>query len=165
MPLGFNWFVLLKPFTYNFPRADIHEIIMPDLLHQVFKGASKDHLVEWVMEWLIMKNGEACANGILDDIDSRKSAYPDKKLDISQRSPLWQFQQFLRLSSAACKRPTTAGMSWCRHSVSCRSFSKFGYRFRLDPLGVLQIAYLFHISYRLEHFSISASCNRPNETS
>jgi Plavaka transposase len=63
--------VLLKPFTYNFPRADVHEILTPDLLHQVIKGTFKDHLVEWVMEWLIMENGEARANEILDDIDRR----------------------------------------------------------------------------------------------
>jgi len=61
----------LKPFTYNFPRADIHEILTPDLLHQVIKGMFKDHLVEWVMEWLILENGEARAKEILDDIDRR----------------------------------------------------------------------------------------------
>ena len=63
--------MLLKPFTYNFPWADVHEILTPDLLHQVIKGTFKDHLVEWVMEWLIMENGEARANEILDDIDRR----------------------------------------------------------------------------------------------
>ncbi|KAH8980296.1 hypothetical protein EDB86DRAFT_2835417 [Lactarius hatsudake] len=35
------------PFTHSFPRADIHELLAPDLLHQVIKGVFKDHLVAW----------------------------------------------------------------------------------------------------------------------
>ncbi|KAF8274732.1 hypothetical protein EI94DRAFT_1768565 [Lactarius quietus] len=36
----------------QFPRANIHELLLPELLHQVIKGTFKDHLVNWVMEYL-----------------------------------------------------------------------------------------------------------------
>jgi Plavaka transposase len=42
-----------KPFTNDFPRADIHELISPDILHQLIKGTFKDHLVTWVEEYLV----------------------------------------------------------------------------------------------------------------
>ncbi|KAI9569773.1 hypothetical protein HD554DRAFT_2019509 [Boletus coccyginus] len=42
----------VEPFTAHFPRADIHELITPDLLHQLIKGTFKDHLVTWVQEYL-----------------------------------------------------------------------------------------------------------------
>lgn len=60
-----------QPFTNDFPRADIHELLAPDLLHQVIKGAFKDHLVTWVGEYLVLTHGEAKANAILADIDVR----------------------------------------------------------------------------------------------
>ncbi|KAF8881514.1 hypothetical protein CPB84DRAFT_1817258 [Gymnopilus junonius] len=37
----------IMPFTHGFPRADIHELLSPDLLHQIIKGTFKDHLVTW----------------------------------------------------------------------------------------------------------------------
>ncbi|KIM51404.1 hypothetical protein SCLCIDRAFT_33472 [Scleroderma citrinum Foug A] len=37
------------PFTSDFPRADIHQLITPDILHQLVKGTFKDHLVEWIL--------------------------------------------------------------------------------------------------------------------
>jgi hypothetical protein len=61
----------IQPFTNDFPRADIHELISPDLLHQVIRGTFKDHLVTWVEEYLIITHGRTGANGILADIDAR----------------------------------------------------------------------------------------------
>ncbi|KAI6115218.1 hypothetical protein EDD16DRAFT_1799844 [Pisolithus croceorrhizus] len=59
------------PFTSGFPRADIYELIAPDILHQIIKGTFKDHLVEWVESYLKAMHGTAKANAILDDIDRR----------------------------------------------------------------------------------------------
>ncbi|KAJ7724027.1 hypothetical protein B0H16DRAFT_1736971 [Mycena metata] len=64
------------PFTHGFPRADIHELLSPDLLHQVIKGTFKDHLVEWVNQYLHAKYGEASALEIIADIDHRIAAVP-----------------------------------------------------------------------------------------
>ncbi|KAG2132998.1 hypothetical protein DEU56DRAFT_914025 [Suillus clintonianus] len=64
------------PFTNDFPRADIHEMISPDLLHQVIKGCFKDHLVTWTCKYLEEIHGEARANEIIDDIDHRIAATP-----------------------------------------------------------------------------------------
>ncbi|KAF8806288.1 hypothetical protein BYT27DRAFT_7191619 [Phlegmacium glaucopus] len=66
----------ILPFTYDFPCADIHEILTPDLLHQIIKGMFKDHLVTWVQESLVVENGESHADEILDDIDRRIAAIP-----------------------------------------------------------------------------------------
>ena len=62
---------VLQPFTNGFPCADIHELLSPDLLHQVIKGTFKDHLVAWVGQYLENTHGEAHANRIMDDIDKR----------------------------------------------------------------------------------------------
>ncbi|THG94792.1 hypothetical protein EW026_g6745 [Hermanssonia centrifuga] len=64
------------PFTNDFPRADIHKLIAPDLLHQIIKGTFKDHLVTWVGEYLTITHGETAGNAILDDIDRRIAAAP-----------------------------------------------------------------------------------------
>lgn len=61
----------LQPFTNDFPRADIHQLIALDLLHQLIKGTFKDHLVSWVGKYLVNAHGQARANHILDDIDKR----------------------------------------------------------------------------------------------
>ncbi|EIW76871.1 hypothetical protein CONPUDRAFT_158023 [Coniophora puteana RWD-64-598 SS2] len=62
------------PFTNDFPRADIHELITPDILHQLIKGSFKDHLVEWVVSYFHKKYNKAKALSILDDIDRRIAA-------------------------------------------------------------------------------------------
>jgi hypothetical protein len=59
------------PFTRDFPRADIHELLSSDLLHQAIKGTFKDHLVEWVGTYLEIKYEKAEAERIMDEIDRR----------------------------------------------------------------------------------------------
>ncbi|KAI0071073.1 hypothetical protein K474DRAFT_1712777 [Panus rudis PR-1116 ss-1] len=66
----------ITPFTDDFPRADIHELLSPDLLHQLIKGTFKDHVVTWVLAYLTKKHGESRANEIIDDIDRRIAAVP-----------------------------------------------------------------------------------------
>jgi Plavaka transposase len=61
----------LQPFTNDFERADIHELLAPDLLHQVIKGTFKDHLVTWVHDYLYATHSKSRADEILDDIDNR----------------------------------------------------------------------------------------------
>ncbi|KAH8980015.1 hypothetical protein EDB92DRAFT_1937210 [Lactarius akahatsu] len=53
------------PFTSHFPQVDMYELLAPDILHQLIKGAFKDHLVAWVEQYLIM-----------DDIDKHISVVP-----------------------------------------------------------------------------------------
>lgn len=60
-----------KPFTSDFPRADINELISPDILHQLIKGAFKDHLITWIEELVRAIHPPKEANEILDEIDYR----------------------------------------------------------------------------------------------
>ncbi|KAH9170341.1 hypothetical protein EDB89DRAFT_2220723 [Lactarius sanguifluus] len=66
----------VMPYTHEFPRADIHELLCPDLLHQVIKGTFKDHLVKWVSQYQINEHGETRGLEINQDIDRRISAVP-----------------------------------------------------------------------------------------
>ncbi|KAH9019352.1 hypothetical protein EDB85DRAFT_1873220 [Lactarius pseudohatsudake] len=66
----------VTPFTSEFPRADIHDIIAPDILHQVVKGTFKDHLVSWVEDYLLLTYSKNNAKAILDDIDRRIALAP-----------------------------------------------------------------------------------------
>ncbi|KAK7035434.1 hypothetical protein VNI00_011965 [Paramarasmius palmivorus] len=59
----------IMPFTYYFPRADIHALIAPDILHQLIKGTFKDHLVTWVQEYLESEYTKAEAARMMADID------------------------------------------------------------------------------------------------
>ncbi|KAJ7809238.1 hypothetical protein B0H14DRAFT_2181187, partial [Mycena olivaceomarginata] len=62
------------PFTWDFPRANLHGLLSPDLLHQVIKGTFKDHVVTWVGEYLQLTHGTAEAKKIMADIDRRIAA-------------------------------------------------------------------------------------------
>ncbi|KAH9835642.1 uncharacterized protein C8Q71DRAFT_762915 [Rhodofomes roseus] len=63
------------PYTNDFPRADIHELLSGDLLHQIIKPF-KDHLVDWIIILLIIIYGEALASVILDELDRRLATMP-----------------------------------------------------------------------------------------
>ncbi|KIK32400.1 hypothetical protein CY34DRAFT_19074 [Suillus luteus UH-Slu-Lm8-n1] len=76
----------LVPFTNDFPRADIHELLSFDLLHQLIKGAFKDHLVDWVAKYLKAVHGTKQSEEIMSDIDRRIAA-------VASFSGLRQFPQ------------------------------------------------------------------------
>ncbi|KAG6851638.1 hypothetical protein C0991_007416, partial [Blastosporella zonata] len=61
----------LFPFTDMFPRADIHELLTPDLLHQAIKGTFKDHIIEWVHKYIYKVHTKCEADKIMADIDRR----------------------------------------------------------------------------------------------
>lgn len=64
-------FLVQQPFTESFPRAEIYEILTPDLLHQLIKGAFKDHLVHWVIGYFGKVHTAREAKRIKDIIDRR----------------------------------------------------------------------------------------------
>ncbi|KAG1837870.1 hypothetical protein C8R48DRAFT_622582, partial [Suillus tomentosus] len=73
-----NWGIVddIMPFTASFPRANIHELLSPDLLHQVIKGSFKDHLVTWVEKYLAKTFRTSKAAATMAEIDRRVSAAP-----------------------------------------------------------------------------------------
>ena len=58
-------------FTEYFPRADIHELITPDILHQLIKGAFKDHIITWIEAYLKNTHAEKQVKLILSEVDRR----------------------------------------------------------------------------------------------
>ncbi|KAF8914518.1 hypothetical protein CPB85DRAFT_1503406 [Mucidula mucida] len=69
------------------------EMMASDLLHQLIKGTFKDHLVDWVGEYLELTEGSTRAKEIMDDIDCRIAASPQfpglRRFPQGQRYKQW----------------------------------------------------------------------------
>ncbi|KAF8259589.1 hypothetical protein EI94DRAFT_1813094 [Lactarius quietus] len=59
-----------------FLRANIHELLAPDLLYQIITGAFKDYVVTWVEKYILQTYPKAQAECILADIDRRIAVVP-----------------------------------------------------------------------------------------
>ncbi|KAJ2912313.1 hypothetical protein MD484_g8095, partial [Candolleomyces efflorescens] len=70
---GYGIIADVVPFTLYFPRADIHELLSPDLLHQIVKGTFKDHLVQWVVDYL---EGQPDGKRAVAEMDRRIAMAP-----------------------------------------------------------------------------------------
>ena len=74
----------------KFLCVDIHELLTSDLLHQAIKGAFKDHLIEWVEDFLTAVHGSLKAQTILDEVDrcqGHSSLDTPSELNLPQRIP------------------------------------------------------------------------------
>lgn len=60
-----------KTFTQQFVRADVYELIAPDILHQVVKGVFKDHIVTWNETYLENLADKKLGKAISSEIDLR----------------------------------------------------------------------------------------------
>ncbi|KAH6901585.1 hypothetical protein BKA70DRAFT_1157797 [Coprinopsis sp. MPI-PUGE-AT-0042] len=139
------------PFTAYFPRADIHELLSPDLLHQLIKGTFKDHLIDWVMQFISQHHSKAEANRIMADIDRRIAAvppFPGQRRFYEGRN----FKQWTGDDSKALMKvilPALAGRVPPQMVQTVRDFLEFTYLVRrsviteddLDRLDTLVISF------------------------
>ena len=59
---------VFQPFASEYPKANVHEMLSGDLLHQLSRGTFKDHLVTWVGEYLALVHGSTRGKELLDEI-------------------------------------------------------------------------------------------------
>ncbi|KAH9916552.1 hypothetical protein B0H21DRAFT_781954 [Amylocystis lapponica] len=138
----------IVPFTNDFPRADIHQLLSPDLLHQLIKGTFKDHLVDWVEQYINDNNRPARAKAILADIDRRISVVPP--FSNLRRFPEGRgFKQWTGDDSKALMKMVRA----------LRSFLDFCYLARRDVHSEKTINELSHALKRFhQHREIFVKC-------
>ncbi|KAG6898428.1 hypothetical protein C0992_004139 [Termitomyces sp. T32_za158] len=160
----------IMPFTHSFPHADIHELLSPDLLHQIIKGTFKDHLVTWVNDYLELVHTPLEAAKIIADIDRRIAAVPP--FSGLRRFPEGRgFKQWTGDDSKALMKvylPAIAGHVPTKMVEAFKHFLEFCYLVRRsvideDNLEAIDIAiYNFHqartifqdVGVRLEGFSL-----------
>ncbi|KAI0085808.1 hypothetical protein BDY19DRAFT_986896 [Irpex rosettiformis] len=139
-------------YTSYFPRGDIHQLLSPDILHQLVKGTFKDHLVTWVEDYLALTHGAARAKQIMDEIDRRIAAVPN--YPGLRRFPEGRnFKQWTGNDSKALMKvflPAIAGLVPDRMVQAVRAFLDFCYLARrgahtMDTLDELSTSLtLFH---------------------
>ncbi|VDC07269.1 unnamed protein product [Peniophora sp. CBMAI 1063] len=134
----------VTPFTEHFPRANIHELLAPDLLHQVIKGTFKDHLVEWVLAYIRGNNSKDRAAEIIADIDERLRccpAFPGLRRFKQGRN----FKQWTGNDSKALMKvflPAIVGYVPVKVVQAIRSFMDFCYIARLSSHSETTLAKL-----------------------
>ncbi|EIW84722.1 hypothetical protein CONPUDRAFT_47063 [Coniophora puteana RWD-64-598 SS2] len=141
-----------RPFMHHFPRADIHELLAPDLLHQVIKGTFKDHVVSWVNTYLKIIHGEARGNAVIDEIDQRRISLAPSFPGLRRFPDGRDFEQWTGDDSKALMKvylPAIAGFVPAE-MVQCPSaFLEFCYIARQNSLSAEDLDNLDHA---LAHF-------------
>ncbi|KIK81089.1 hypothetical protein PAXRUDRAFT_156927 [Paxillus rubicundulus Ve08.2h10] len=117
----------LVPFMNDFPQADIHKLIAPNILHQLIKGGYKDHLVYWVETYVCKQFIYTCNLLML--------ALPARIAAVESFSGLWHFLQgcgfkqwtgddsksMMKVYIAAIEGhvPTEIGCTFCAYLECC----------------------------------------------
>ncbi|KAG1816441.1 uncharacterized protein BJ212DRAFT_1446955 [Suillus subaureus] len=106
------------PFTNDFPQVDIHELLSLDILHQIIKGTFKDHLVDWVGEYLLVTHGTHHAAEIMDGIDCRCEALTEDDLVKLQDALdcFHQHQEIFKTTGVVSTFSLSFKEPWCQSS-------------------------------------------------
>ncbi|KAI6004781.1 hypothetical protein EDD15DRAFT_2384735 [Pisolithus albus] len=146
----------ILPFTASFPHANIHELIAPDILHQIIKGTFKDHLVSWV-ETYLKKHYKNDFAAVLADIDRRIAVVPPFP-GLRRFSQGCGFKQWTGNDSKALMKvylPAIAGYVPNEMLQALSAFMDFCYIVRQSSLGEADLEALDKALQRFEtHRSI-----------